>query len=255
MKIIKTFEAYTRQEDETYPYPLYHNALKKFLPSVELFKENTEFDMGDNFDRFVADIDDFIKLNPTEIEENNPGVYVDFASNEFDGEGIDFLKNFKSKLLKRKLNYKVLVGGIPTPWMGGRNLNNIDVHGDTLYVYCKDTKENKQLLKSICPNHGEFNYNTKDTHENIIELLIKAGANIETVKYNKTPLMWALYYGRQDIVEILENIKKTNESIRDLMTPKSEEEILKFLKGLSQKEKDDKLIQSVIGGYYRIWWD
>ncbi len=156
--MIKTFEAFNRNGDEEYPYPLYTNALKKYLPSVKLFKEEVGFKMDNEFDRFVCDIKDFIPLNEDEILANDKNVYcVGFANNNFNGEGIEYLKKVEPKL--KKISDEVLIGGINNPFMGGRDVNHIDLHGDTIYVFCEYTEKNVNLIKDIVgTSYDEFSY-------------------------------------------------------------------------------------------------
>jgi hypothetical protein len=154
MKHLKTFEGYGRQGDEAYPYPIYHNALLEYLPSSFLFDESDgQFD--ENFQRFACDIHDFLNLSDEDIEKTFAG----FAGNTFNGEGdFDFLRKVETQAGDRF--DKILVGGIPTPYMGGRTPDRLDIHGDTLYVFGEKTESNTKFLKDLVEEsgYGEFNY-------------------------------------------------------------------------------------------------
>jgi len=150
MKILKTYEGYTRKEDEKYPYPIYYEALMEFLPSVFLFNESENFS-EDNLKRFACNISDFTNL-PPEAEKGLPG----FANNYFDDEGIDFLEKVETQAADRF--DKILVGGIPTPWMGGRTPDRLDIHGDSLYFFGEETNSNTSFLKELCTENDEFDY-------------------------------------------------------------------------------------------------
>lgn len=156
MKFLKTFEGYGRQGSESYPYPLYHNALLEYLPTSFLFDEmeNTGMDMDNDYQRFACDIDDFLNLS----EENIDKMQAGFADNTFDGEGIDFLRKISEGTDDRFT--KILVGGIPTPWMGGRTPERLDIHGDTLYFFGEESESNTKYLKDILEGSGydEFDY-------------------------------------------------------------------------------------------------
>ena len=91
-------------------------------------------------------------------------------------------------------------------------------------------------------------------HYDVVKYLIEKGANIH-VK-NDMPLKLALDNNHKDIVKLLKNYTKINESVRDLMTPKSKEEILKSLNAnpdreFKRSEKDDSgwLIGKVFATY------
>ena len=154
MKYIKTFEGYGRQEDEVYPYPLYHNALIEYLPSAFLFDESDgHFDQ--NFQRFACNIDDFINIS----EEDKEKTFAGFADNTFNGEGdFDLLEKVKTQAGDRF--DKILVGGIPTPYMGGRTPDRLDIHGDTLYIFGEKTESNTEFLEDLLlgTDYGEFDY-------------------------------------------------------------------------------------------------
>lgn len=152
MKTVKTFEAYLSKENEKYPYPLYHEALLQYLPSVFLFSDYSDLPEYDYMQRFACDISDFTNLSEDIIEKTLAG----FAANAFDDKGIDFLRKVETQAGDR-FN-KILVGGIPTPWMGGRDPEHLDVHGDTLYFFGEETDSNIEFLKDLCEQYDEFDY-------------------------------------------------------------------------------------------------
>lgn len=121
------------------PYPGYTKELLKYLPSVIL--------NDDNF-TYRCDIDDFIN-----VDENEE--YISFAGNMFDDQGIDFLKDFRDEFPDEKIE----VGGIPSP---GYGRDNIDLYGDTIYIYIEKSKENENRLKQFI---GVGDYDEDDDEE------------------------------------------------------------------------------------------
>ena len=87
---------------------------------------------------------------------------------------------------------------------------------------------------------------TTQPNMEIIKMLLDGGANpmipnvrgIMTLKFAETWKKW-------DILELLKQYVKVDESVRDKMTPKSEEDILKSIEGLDQMALDQKLLDAV----------
>lgn len=152
MKTVKTFEAYRRKDDEKYPYPIYHEALLQYLPSVFLFSDFSDLPEYNYTQRFACDISDFTCLSDDVLQKTLAG----FADNAFDGEGIDFLRKVETQIGDRF--EKTLVGGIPTPAMGGRSPEELDIHGDTLYFFGEETESNKVFLEDLCEHYDELSY-------------------------------------------------------------------------------------------------
>ena len=143
MKYMKTFEGFGRQGDEEYPYPLYHEALMEYLPTVFLFDE-TNGSVPNYHQTFACDISDFTNLSEEDIEIT------------YDNDGLDFIRKVETQAADRF--DKILVGGLGTPWMGGRTPDSLDMHGDTLYFFGEETESNTKFLEELCENHNEFDY-------------------------------------------------------------------------------------------------
>jgi len=153
MKTLKTFEAYIRKEDEKYPYPIYHEAILKYLPSVFLFSDYSDEEEYNYMKRFACDINDFLDLSEEDIKKTFAG----FAGNAFDSdEAFDFLRKVETQAGDRF--DKILVGGIPTPWMGGSDPEHLDIHGDILYFFGEESASNREFLEELCTHCDELDY-------------------------------------------------------------------------------------------------
>jgi ankyrin repeat protein len=95
----------------------------------------------------------------------------------------------------------------------------------------------------------------KLAHVDIVQYLIDKGADIDYINPHTGSLTKTAQYFREcysnqrkeydEIIKILNNSTKgkVNESVRDLMTPRSKESMIEYLKGLSQYEKSQKLLK------------
>lgn len=152
MKVLKTYEGFTNNDREEFPYPIYHEALLNYLPSAFLFSDYSDLPEYNYMQRFTSDISDFTNLSDEDIEKTFAG----FAGNAFGDDGIDFLRKVETQAKDRF--DKILVGGIPTPSMGGRDPEHLDVHGDTLYFFGENSESNREFLEELCEHWDELDY-------------------------------------------------------------------------------------------------
>ena len=81
-------------------------------------------------------------------------------------------------------------------------------------------------------------------YTDIVKMLLDAGANKELD--DNLAMRAAVAHGHDDIIKLLKITKNINESIKDLMTPKSDEDIRKSISELSEKDIFDRYIKAII---------
>ena len=91
---------------------------------------------------------------------------------------------------------------------------------------------------------------SKDGYTDVVKLLLDHGADVHA--YGDEALIWTSERGHNDVIKLLldhgadpsvlpQSGLKTNESLRDYLKPKSEEEIQKHIGALSQEQKNIRL--------------
>ncbi len=90
-------------------------------------------------------------------------------------------------------------------------------------------------------------YASENGYLEMVKLLLKYGANPNA--YNNYAIDMAKENGYTEIYNLLLKHSKSNESLRDKMTPKSEEELKKSLEGLTQDDLNDRLVLAVKSQY------
>ena len=126
--------------------------------------------------------------------------------------------------------------------------NDADVHsGKDRFLLSAAWSVNHELIKLLLEYGADVNVNGDAVLGSVVEAVaIKKDRGIKTIKLlleygaipRKRDIEFAKAWNRMDIVELLGKYM-TNESIRDKMTPKSEEDIMKKIGGsrLSPQEK------------------
>jgi ankyrin repeat protein len=106
----------------------------------------------------------------------------------------------------------------------GADINNVDSNGQTiLFVACADG--NLDMVKYLIEKG--INYNIEDSEGNSAIILAQYNEHTEVVDYLKSLRKPSL----------LKSLLKTNESVRDLMKPKSEKELIELYGKLTPEEE------------------
>ena len=119
-----------------------------------------------------------------------------------------------------------------------------DVHADDDWpLECASLSGHIEIIKLLVDNKANIHAKNDNSlqvavingHTEIVRFLLNAGANVHAV--DNYDLKMVKKNGYHEIVELIEQYRKTNESVRDLMTPKSEEEIKENIKKLDPSRK------------------
>lgn len=203
--------------------------MKRFLMSFFLFLSLNLHSM----EKFLADIEKRaaeLKINPD--QEKLDKLKEDIASFK---SSINHLKDFYSpeQKLKRKLEIDLLqsckygdLEKVKELLLKGVNINCTDQFLRTSLIEAV-LEDKNDIIEFLIKNNANVNhktdnggtaliYATRNNNSKALILLLSAGANIDLItKENLTALDVAKINGFKEIVEILENFKKTKKIISD----------------------------------------
>ena len=136
-------------------------------------------------------------------------------------------------------------------------LDNVDVYVLENYIFCFECAVDygrTDIAKLLLDREPSIPFKARNNwalrvaicrgYLDLVKFLLKRGADIKDIdekiaNVTDTPLEMAQKRGYTEVVDYIKQYLKTNESVRNLMTPKSEDEIRKSLEHLNLHQKLD----------------